>query len=215
MDHQAPHGLIVDPATCRGRDLAPAVAWLRAGGIVAYPTDTFYGLAVDPSSAAAVEAIFEVKGRAADAALPFVASSLAQVEDAGYPLTAASRRLAAAFWPGPLSIVCDAPASVVAAAQAKDHSVAIRVPDHIVARALAEAFGAPITATSANRSGQPPAQTAAALAPLARDPRVLVVDGGATPGGTPSTIVDARVRPPRLVRAGVIVWDRVLRSLDE
>ena len=93
--------------------------------------------------------------------------------------------------------------------------MAVRVPDHAVARALAAAWGAPITATSANRSGEPPAQSAATLATLADDPRVLVVDAGSTPGGQPSTIVDARGETPVLVRAGAIAWNRVLESIDE
>ena len=93
-------------------------------------------------------------------------------------------------------------------------TIAIRVPDHHVARALAAAFGAPITATSANRTGAPPAQSADALTFFAADRMLLVVDGGVTPGGEPSTIVDARSETPVLVRAGAVAWNRVLESLQ-
>jgi L-threonylcarbamoyladenylate synthase len=93
-------------------------------------------------------------------------------------------------------------------------TIAIRVPDHRVARALADAFGAPITATSANRSGEPPVQSAGELTFHADAGMLLVIDGGVTPGGAPSTIVDARGDAPVLVRAGAIAWNRVLESLQ-
>jgi L-threonylcarbamoyladenylate synthase len=109
-------------------------------------------------------------------------------------------------------VICEAPASVVPAVHAGRRTVAVRVPDHVVARALAEACGSPVTATSANRSGEPPARTADALADVV-DARVLIVDGGSTPGGRPSTIVDARGSQPVCVREGAVAWDRVVHSL--
>src|SRR5512141_1230268 len=148
--------LSVDPATCTARDLEPAVEWLRAGGIVAFPTDTLYGLAADPSSAKAIAALFALKGRPADAALPFVAASQAQVA-AWCRMSPTTERLAARFWPGPLSLICDAPASLLPAVHANLGTVAVRVPAHPIARALAGAWGGPLPATSANRSGGPPA----------------------------------------------------------
>jgi L-threonylcarbamoyladenylate synthase len=189
------------------------VAWLRAGGIVAFPTDTLYGLAVDATSADAVAALFELKGRGAMAALPFVAGSREQVE-AWCGLAEQDLRLAEAFWPGPLTLIRPAPRDVVPAAHAGLATVAIRVPDHPIARTLADAWGTPITATSANRSGEPPVSRAKDLETLA-SPRLLVIDGGDARGGPPSTIVDARETPPRLIRAGAIAWDRVLHSLQQ
>ncbi len=201
------------PDGCRPEAFASAVAWLRSGNVVAFPTDTLYGLAVDPASEIAVRTLFHIKGRDTAAALPLVAGSRAQVE-AWCAMGAAARRLADVFWPGPLSLICDAPASVVTAVHAGRRTVAIRVPAHPIARGLAAAFGSPITATSANRSGEPPAHRAADLDAL-DDNRLLVIDGGDTVGGAPSTIVDARVTPPVLVRAGAIDWNRVLHSLNE
>jgi L-threonylcarbamoyladenylate synthase len=124
-------------------------------------------------------------------------------------------RLAARFWPGPLSLVFDAPASVAPETHAGRRSIAIRVPAHAVARSLCEAFGGPVTATSANRAGAPPARAAGELGSVGDDPHVLIIDGGEVPGGAPSTIVDARARPPLLVREGAISWTRVLESLQE
>lgn len=206
--------LTVDPASCRASDLREAVAWIRAGRIVAFPTDTFYGLAVDPTSAPAVLDLFRLKGRPAGVAVPLIAASIAQAESLGGPWTPAMRSLARTFWPGPVSLICEAPAGVAHEVHGGAATVAVRVPDHPVARALAEAWGAPVTATSANRSGQPPAQTAAMLSGLATDPSVLVVDAGPTPGGQPSTIVDARGETMVLVRAGAVAWNRVLESIQ-
>jgi L-threonylcarbamoyladenylate synthase len=128
-------------------------------------------------------------------------------------MAGATARLARAFWPGPLALLVDAPAWMAGGVHAGTGAVAVRVPAHGLARALAAAFGAPVTATSANRSGEPPASSASALAPIAADARVLVVDGGPTPGGAPSTIVDARGARAVCVRAGAVPWDRVLELL--
>jgi len=206
--------LTVDPVSCRVEDFRDAVEWLRAGRIIAFPTDTFYGLAVDPASSPAVRDLFRLKGRPAEVAVPLIASSLAQVESLGVPWTAAMKTLARTFWPGPVSLICEAPAGISPGVHGGAGTVAIRVPDHRVARTLADAWGAPITATSANRSGEPPVQSAEALTFLAADAAVLVVDGGMTPGGAPSTIVDARGETPVLVRAGAIAWNRVLESIQ-
>ena len=191
-----------------------AVDWLRQGRVVVFPTDTFYGLAVDPTSATALGALFALKGRPLASALPFIAASPAQVEMWCGPLGGQSARLAARFWPGPLSIVLDAPRSVDPAALGGAGSIAIRVPDHAVARALAAAWGAPLPATSANRTGGPAVRTPDALGAIADDASVLVLDAGAAPGGAPSTIVDARGGEPRLVREGAIAWNRVLDFLE-
>jgi L-threonylcarbamoyladenylate synthase len=184
--------LAIDPARCSAADLTPAVAWLRDGKVVAFPTDTSYGLAADPLSPAAVEAIFDVKGRAAGVALPLIAATTGQVEALCGPLTGHNARLAARFWPGPLSLIVNAPAAVAAAVHGGRASIAIRVPAHPVARHLCEAWGGPLTATSANRSGETEAVGPEGLGPLSADARVLVIDAGPAPGGQPSTIVDAR-----------------------
>ena len=205
--------IVVDPSTCRQDDLASAADWLRTGGVVAFPTDTFYGLAVDPWSPNAVRQLFDLKGRDADQALPLVAASAQQVETYCGALGTATARLAATFWPGPLSLVLDAPATLASEVHGGRRSIAIRVPAHTISRALCEAFGRPVTATSANRRGDPPARQAGDLTLLAGDSRVLIVNGGPSPGGKPSTIVDARGPGVTLVRDGAIAWARVLESL--
>ncbi len=204
--------LRVNPASCQPDDFGPAVERLRSGGVVAFPTETFYGLAVDPSSPQAVAALVELKGRAADAALPLIAGTLDHVR-ANVVLGAIEAQLAEALWPGPLTVVVEPRVLFAAGVAAADGSVAIRIPGHAVARALATAWGGPLTATSANLSGQPPASRVEDLGDLARDARVMVIDGGATPGGRPSTIVDARDGHPRLLRDGAVPWSRVLESI--
>jgi L-threonylcarbamoyladenylate synthase len=206
--------LRVDAARCVAADLAPAADWLRAGGVVAMPTDTFYGLAVDIRNASAVRQLFALKGRDARAALPLIAADLAQVVACGGRLEAREAALAAAFWPGPLSIVRDAPAWVVPEVHGGHRTVAIRIPAHLVARRLCEAWGGVLSATSANVSGEPSVDRVEALGAIARDPRVLVIDAGVTPGGLPSTLVDVRVARPVLLREGAIPWSRVLDFLQ-
>ena len=189
-----------------------AADWLRAGGVVVFPTETFYGLAVDPTQADAVRAVFDLKGRPAGMAVPLVAASIAQVEKFLAPLHAVNARLAGAFWPGPLSLILDAPASIAAGVHGGTHTVAVRVPAHETARALAAIFGRPLTATSANYSGEPAVTDVAAIPTITADPRVFVLDGGRTPGGAPSTIVDARAMPVRVIREGAVPADHVLRA---
>jgi L-threonylcarbamoyladenylate synthase len=197
----------------RTTEVAQAVEVLRRGGVVAYATDTLYGLAVDPRSAEAVARLFAVKGRQAGHAVPLIAADLAQVSEAAH-VDATSQRLARAFWPGPLSLILDAKPGPCTELLAKDGSVAIRVPDHDSARALARAFGFCLTATSANLSGLPATPSPAVVAEALGDRIDLLFDSGPSPGGPPSTLIDARGPEPRLVRAGAIAWDRVLRSLQ-
>lgn len=206
--------LLIDPAGAAPSDFEPAVSWLLDGGVVALPTDTFYGLAADPTSPAAVQAVFDVKARPAHGALPLIAATTAQVEALCGALTGNSARLAERFWPGPLSLILNAPASVAPAVTGGRDSIAIRVPAHPVAQQLCSAWGGPLTATSANLSGAPEAVTPQELGALLTDARVLVIDAGPAPGGAPSTMVDARGAVITLVRAGAIALDRVLRSLN-
>lgn len=193
--------------------LHEAVDALRHGGIVAYPTDTFYGLAVIPTDGRSLERLFDAKGREAGAAIPLVAASLEQADEFVGELTPLARRLADAFWPGPLTLVIAARRGLDPRLLAGGETVAVRVPAHGVAVALAEAAGSPITSTSANRSGQPPAQTADEVEASLGETVDLILDGGACAGGAPSTIVDVTGDSPRLVREGAIAWNRVVQFL--
>jgi L-threonylcarbamoyladenylate synthase len=201
----------VDPEHPDPRTVDRAVDVLRRGGVVAYPTDTLYGLAIDPRNADAVRRLFALKGRRADAALPLIAADLAQAELTGR-LDAAARRLAARWWPGPLTIVIPASAAIHRDALAGGATVAVRVPAHAVARELARAHGFPIGATSANPSGTPALSSADDVTRALPDVDAIL-DAGPAPGGAPSTIVELGDRGPRLIRAGAVPWERVLESL--
>ena len=189
-----------------------AVEVLRRGGVVAYPTDTFYGLAVDPRNAKAVSLLYALKGRDAGKPSPLIAGSVGQARLA-VTFNAMADTLTARFWPGPLSVVLPVNPVLCRAAIGGGTTAAIRVPAHDVAGRLADAFGFCITATSANVSGRPPARTPGELDPEVSTRVDLVIDG-VTPGGEPSTIVDVTNGAPRLVRAGAIAWERVLESLQ-
>jgi L-threonylcarbamoyladenylate synthase len=191
-----------------------ALSALADGGIVAYPTDTFYGLAVDPRMGEAVARLFDVKGRAPGLALPLIAADLEQVEHGLGRLSARERALAAGCWPGPLTMVIGTQAPLAPPVRAADGSVAVRVPDEAVARALARALGFPITATSANRSGSPPSATADEVARALGGTLSVILDAGATRGGSPSTIVRLDESGPRLLRPGAVPFARVLELLQ-
>jgi len=196
------------------RALARAASILRDGGIVAYPTDTLYGLAADPGSAAAMAQLYRIKGRPVDLAIPLIASGLEQIEAAGGELGPATRRLAEVFWPGPLTLILPGWAGLDARVHAGLGTVAVRVPDHPVARMLAALCGWPITSTSANRSGAPATRDPGEVRRVLGDELDAIIDAGPSPGGPPSTIVDASGVVPRLVRAGAVPWDRVLECLQ-
>ena len=204
---------LIDPKAIDARAIREAADILRRGGVVAYPTDTQYGLAVDPRSDGAVEALFSIKGRDSSAAMPLVAADRNQAREAGV-FGPPEERLAAAFWPGPLTIVVQPAAGVSPLVRGAFGTVGVRVPAHAVARALAAAFGWCITATSANRSGHPAATTADEVAAALGDRVDLLLDAGPAPGGPPSTVVQIVDGRATLHRPGAVAWDRVLESLE-
>ena len=197
------------------RDAAPvraAVAVLRGGELVAYPTDTVYGLAADPCQPDAVRRVFRAKQRKTDLAIPLIAADAAQVSLIGR-LSTVGQTLAAAFWPGPLTLVIDAHPSIDRSLLGGRATVAVRVPRSPIARGLARGLGYPVTATSANRSGVPVCRTAQEIITMLGPELTLVLDGGRSSDARPSTIVDVSRATPVLIREGVVPWDRVLQSL--
>jgi L-threonylcarbamoyladenylate synthase len=167
-------------------DLARAAALIAAGGVVIFPTETFYGLAADPWQPAAVDRVIALKGRPDGAPILLVLPDLAAVDAVAGPVPDAARRLMARHWPGPLTLVLPARPGL-AAAVTGPRGVGVRVSSHPVAAALARACGRAITATSANRSGAPPA-TDPAVAAADLPGADALLDGGPTAGGPPSTV---------------------------
>jgi L-threonylcarbamoyladenylate synthase len=188
-------------------DLGAALAALHRGEVIAAATDTVYGLACDPRDPAAVDRVYAIKRRPAGLELTLLAHDAAQLEGV-VTWTAAAARLAAAFWPGPLSLVLPVGGRGLAVPRHGD-TLSVRVPDHGLLLALLEQSG-PLASTSANRHGEAPATSAAAVRRQFGDEVSVIVAGG-SPAGRASTIIDCSVTPPRVLREGPI--DR--RSLSE
>lgn len=198
--------------------IARAAKHLVGGGLVIFPTETFYALSCDPRRADAVMRLFAVKRREPGRALPLVAGAREQVGLAApaWERFADAVRLADAFWPGPLSLVLDGSAGLADFVAATDGSIAIRWSPHPVAAALALAVGFPIVATSANRSGARACRYAQeALDSVGHaDAEILALDGGPTVGGLPSTLVDVRGGTLAMVRAGAVDEGQLRRALS-
>jgi len=201
--------VVVDRDAPQRDAIDEAAKWIRAGYVVAIPTDTLYGLAADPFSAAAVARVFDVKGRAADRALPLIAADVAQIASRLGRLSEMATRLADRFWPGPLTLLMPAARQLAREVSGETGTVGVRVPADAIARAVCAACGHPVTATSANLSGAPAAATADDVEDALGDRIEFMLDAGPTPGGAPSTIVDVTAGEPRLVRAGAIAWEEI------
>ena len=186
-----------------------AAACLRAGGIVVYPTETFYGLGTLASRPDALARLAAAKLRPPGKALPLIAADVAQVEEVALLASPIARLLAERFWPGPLTLVLPVARALDDVLTAGSGSVAVRVPGSEVARALAREAGGALVSTSANLSGDPPparpADVSAALAARVD----LVLDGGQTPGGLPSTVVSLLADALQLVRPGAVPFPEV------
>jgi L-threonylcarbamoyladenylate synthase len=206
--------VFVDPEFPQRDAIQDAAQWILNGGLVALPTDTLYGLAADPFSAAAVARLFAVKGRAAERAVPLIAAHAAQVAEHLGRLPALGQRLAEHYWPGPLTLLLPAPPALARDVTGGTGKVGVRVPADAIARAICAEAGRPITATSANRSGEPATADPNQVERTLGDRLDLLIDAGLTPGGASSTIVDVTGADPVLVRAGAISWDDIQAWLD-
>ena len=170
--------------------IAEVVRSLAAGNVAALPTDTFYGLAVDPVNLRAVDRIYEIKTRARHKPLSLLISDTAQAYGLARQIDTAFDRLAERFWPGPLTLVVKAGTRLPLRVTANTGNVALRVPEAAIARAVVDLLGLPITATSANLRGMPECTDAASVCEQLGNQIPLIVDGGPTLRSTPTTIVD-------------------------
>ncbi|MGD0782699.1 MAG: L-threonylcarbamoyladenylate synthase [Candidatus Aminicenantales bacterium] len=193
--------------------LGEIAAVLRLGGVMAFPTDTFYGLGANAFSAAAVERIYALKRRDRGKPLSIIVADPAQASRAARNLPPALENLARAFWPGPLTLVLRAAPVFPAEMLGPGGTIALRVPAVAWLRDLLRLTGFPITATSANLSGDGELDDCGAVRRLFDGRTDLIVDGGRTPGGAPSTIVDLTSGAPRLLRAGAVPWNLILAAL--
>jgi len=178
---------------------------LRRGGLVAFPTETFYGLGAAGFDAAAARRVFVAKGRPSSMPLLLLVDSRAMAAAIVDEIPPRASELMARHWPGALTLVLRATPRIPVEVTAGTGTVGVRVPAHAVARALVRALGEPVTAPSANPTGTPPPVTAADVLRLLDGAVDLVLDAGATPGGSPSTVLDVTVDPPRVIRQGAVL----------
>jgi L-threonylcarbamoyladenylate synthase len=189
-----------------------AVSILRAGGLVAFPTETVYGLGARAFDAASCRRVYKAKGRPSDNPLIVHVDGPAMLARVVKRVSPLARRLMKAFWPGPLTLVLEKTAAVPAAVTGGRKTVAVRCPSHPAALALIRALGEPIAAPSANRSGRPSPTTAAHVLRDLRGRVPLILDGGPCRRGLESAIVDARGRNPVLLRPGTLAPEAIARA---
>ena len=198
---------VTDPSEW-GPSLDAAVAAVGAGRIVVLPTDTVYGVGCDAFDPKAVAAVLAAKGRGRQMPPPVLIPSVATVAGLARDLPPSAQALMDQLWPGPLTVICHAQPSLAWDLGDTHGTVALRVPDHAAALALLARTG-PMAVTSANRTGQPAATTAAAARDQLGDSVHVYLDGGDSPLGEPSTIVDATGPLLRIVRAGGVSRERI------
>ena len=198
---------IVDPD-----QVEEAVAVLKRGGIVVFPTDTVYGVGGLPMLDRAVEKIFRAKQRPLDKAIPVLIADQDDLPRVAAAVPTPAKRMARKFWPGPLTLVLRRAPAYRGAGLADDETVAVRLPGHEVARALIRAAGGALAVTSANLSGQPSPTTAQEAAVQIGKGVDLIIDGGPCPGGVESSIVDCSRDLPRLLRAGALTAEQLTRA---
>jgi L-threonylcarbamoyladenylate synthase len=181
-----------------------AVDLLRRGGVVAIPTDTLYGLAADPLDEGAVRRIFRLKGRPAGNPIPLLLSDPEDLHRWAARIPESARRLTDRLWPGPLTLVLRRSDEVPDLVTGGGDTVGLRVPDHTVPRSISRLLGAPLTGTSANRTGSPGLSTAHAVRCELSGEVDFVVDGVSGQDGRPSTVVDLSGDRPRILRLGAV-----------
>jgi L-threonylcarbamoyladenylate synthase len=187
--------------------MTQALQILQSGGLVAFPTDTVYGVGALAFDAAAIEKIYAAKGRSTEKAIPILFGDAADLEQVTAQVSEMALRLATRFWPGPLTLVVPKHPSLPEAVSTAP-TVGVRVPDHPVARALLRAAG-PMAVTSANLSGQASPCTAQEVCNQLGGRIPLILDGGGTPGGVPSTVVNCLGAEPQVLREGPITLAQI------
>jgi L-threonylcarbamoyladenylate synthase len=194
------------------RALALAACILRDGGLVAFPTETVYGLGARAYDASAARRVYKAKGRPSDNPLIVHVSDEAMLADVVKRITPLARKLIDAFWPGPLTLVLEKSARVPGAVTAGGSTVAVRCPAHPAARALIRALGEPVAAPSANLSGRPSPTTAAHVLRDLKGRVPVILDGGPCRKGLESAIVDARGTRPVVLRHGTLTAESISRA---
>ena len=204
----------IDPAGENADPVRAIAAALLEDAVAAYPTETFYALGAAAFSRRAVEKVYRLKSRDTGKPLSVIASDLDMVREISVSLPPSFRALAAEFWPGPLTLVLPAAARLPDFMLGPGRTIAVRIPPLPWLRALVREVGQPLTATSANLSGEKELAGPAEVAAVFQGKIDMIVDGGPAPGGAPSTIVDLTSPEPRILRLGKIPEARIRAILQ-
>jgi L-threonylcarbamoyladenylate synthase len=198
-------GMTIQSRRISKSSLREAGEVVRGGGVIAFPTETFYGLGVDPFNVPAVQRLYDLKGRSSQTSpILVLIRSRRELQALVSEITPAADRLMQACWPGPLTLVFRAAEAVPSVLTAGTGTIGVRLSAYPDVQRVLEVVGGPLTGTSANRTGQPPTTTADEVERAFGVDVDLIVNGGPTPGGLPSTVVDTTVSPPRLIREGCV-----------
>ena len=196
------------------REIEKGVKILQKGGVIAFPTDTVYGLGADAFNSTAVERIYEIKNRPKHRKLPLLIADVERLITLADPIPEIAWFLAKRFWPGGLTLVLPKTDSVPAYL-ASGPTIAVRIPDHPVCLAIIQHLGNPIIGTSANISGEPPALTADEVGQQLGGKIDFVINGGKCPGGKESTVVDVTRESPIILRQGIIPSHEINKAYKE
>ena len=188
---------------------------LRSGGLVAYPTESFYGLGADASNQEAIERLFLVKKRPPDRPILVLISSIEMLDRCVDSPPPVAHQLMKEFWPGGLTLVFEAGPMIPSLLTANTGKIGVRLSSHPVATALTRALGAPVTGTSANISGEPACRSGKEVLSALGEGVDIILDGGKTPGGMGSTILDVTADPPQILREGMAPVKRLKKYIRE
>ena len=207
--------LKVDPVNPKLSEIGKAVKSLKSGKLIAFPTDTVYGIGADVFNEDAVRSIFAAKKRDMNKPLQVLIAQRSDLKSIAREQSEILDRLASEFWPGPMTLVMLAKESFPRSVRCGRDTIGVRMPANPVALKLIETFGVPIAATSANISGFPDPVSAEEVMEYLGNKIDLILDGGVTPGSVPSTVLDISVSPPVVLREGKLSRDRLNKVLHE
>ncbi|GMR05364.1 MAG: hypothetical protein BMS9Abin24_175 [Thermodesulfobacteriota bacterium] len=206
--------IVIKAAPALDTPLGPAWQAFKEGGVIAYPTETFYGLCVDPFNPVGVGRLFSLKGRPADRPVSLIIADLSMLKELAAEVPRAAAALMERFWPGPLTLVLKAAPRVPASLIASTGKVGVRLSSHPVARALSEKLSSPITATSANPSGAKPPATPEEVLGYFNGSLDVLIDGGELKGGLGSTVADISEGKAVIIREGEIPSSDLFEALS-
>jgi len=205
--------VLTHPVKINNNTIIDAIAALKNGGLIIYPTETFYGLGADAMNHSAVERILGVKARGTAKTLPIIVSDISMLLRICKQITESASVLIKKFWPGPLTIILKAKKSIPITLRAGTGTIAVRISSNTITQKLLEAIDSPITTTSANPSGKKSPVTASEVMNYFKNKVDLILDGGVLSGKLGSTIVDVTEGDLKIIRAGEIPIERVVESL--